>query len=278
MSRSIQRNVVSIAAVVLAAACSAMGPKNVSPSSSDGAGTSGTGAGGSGLTISTGTDNPECNHDPDGDGDGDGWTGNEGDCNDCDPRINPGAIEVVVTALPDGSVPQPADEDCDGIADNPEGPCDSGLVVDDGDPYSAAKAVELCRFAAANPASKKEKTWGVLDARWVLPDGSEKAFPAGESAGLPLISAETAIQAGEHRLPVHPGKITRVPPVKKVDEFNMAQTNFYYQQGGSWVAFTERQLQFLDASRRVFIIHATPGAIQPTVTTIVDTNLTVAPR
>ena len=114
--------------------------------------------------------------------------------------------------------------------------------------------------------------------RMLIIDDSESAFPSGESRVLPLISVETAIQAGEHRLPVHPGKITKVPPVKKVDEFNMAQTNFYYQQGGSWVAFTERQLQYLDASRRVFIIHATPGAIQPTVTTIVDINLGVAPR
>lgn len=114
--------------------------------------------------------------------------------------------------------------------------------------------------------------------RMLIIDDSESAFPGGESRVLPLISVETAIQAGEHRLPVHPGKITRVPPVKKVDEFNMAQTNFYYQQGGSWVAFTERQLQFLDASRRIFIIHATPGAIQPSVTTIVDTNPGVAPR
>ncbi len=114
--------------------------------------------------------------------------------------------------------------------------------------------------------------------RMLLVDDSEKAFPGGESRVLPLVGVETAIQAGEHRLPVHPGKITRLPPVRKVDEFNMAQTNFYYQQDGSWVAFTERQLQFLDASRRIFIIHATPGAIQPTVTTIVDTNARVVPR
>ena len=82
--------------------------------------------------------------------------------------------------------------------------------------------------------------------------------------------------AGEHRLPVHPGKITNVPPVTKRDEFNMAQTNFYYKQGEAWVPFTERQLQFLDAYRRIFIIHATPGALQPTVTTIVDTNQKLA--
>ena len=35
--------------------------------------------------------------------------------------------------------------------------------------------------------------------------------------------------------------------------------------------FTERQLQYLDACRRLFILHATPGALQPTITTIVDT-------
>jgi hypothetical protein len=114
--------------------------------------------------------------------------------------------------------------------------------------------------------------------RMLLIDDSEKSFPGGESRVLPLVGVETAIQAGEHRLPVHPGKITQVPPVLKVNEYNMAQTNFYYQQEGSWVAFTERQLQFLDACRRIFIIHATPGALQPRVTTIVDTSAKVAPR
>lgn len=114
--------------------------------------------------------------------------------------------------------------------------------------------------------------------RMLVIDDSEKAFPDGESRVISLINGESAIQAGEHRLPVRSGKIAAVPPVNKVDEFNMAQTNFYYQQGGSWVAFAERQLQFLDACRRLFIIHATPGALQPTVTTIVDTNLRVKPR
>ena len=114
--------------------------------------------------------------------------------------------------------------------------------------------------------------------RMVVIDDSATAFPKGESRVLPLVTVETAIQAGEHRLPIHPGKITSVPPVKQRDEFNMAQTNFYYQQGGAWVPFTERQLQFLDAYRRIFIIHATPGALQPSVTTIVDTTTEVPPR
>jgi hypothetical protein len=114
--------------------------------------------------------------------------------------------------------------------------------------------------------------------RMLLIDDSAKAFPGGESRVLPLIGVETAIQAGEHRLPIHPGKITRVPPVTKVNEFNMAQTNFYYQEGEAWVPFTERQLQYLDASRRLFIIHATPGALQPTITTIGDVDRRVPPR
>lgn len=114
--------------------------------------------------------------------------------------------------------------------------------------------------------------------RMLVIDESAKAFPGGESRVLPLIGVETAIQAGEHRLPVHPGKITRVPPVRKVNNFNMAQTNFYYKQGDAWIAFTERQLQFLDASRRLFIVHTTPGALVPRVTTIVDTVRAGAPR
>ena len=114
--------------------------------------------------------------------------------------------------------------------------------------------------------------------RMVLIDDSAKAFPKGESRALPLVGVETAIQAGEHKLPIHPGKITNVPPVRKVNEFNMAQTNFYYKQGETWVPFTERQLQYLDAYRRVFIIHVTPGALQPTVTTIVDTMPALSPK
>ena len=107
--------------------------------------------------------------------------------------------------------------------------------------------------------------------RMMLIDDSEEAFPNGESRVLPLIGVEIGIQAGEHKLPVRPGEITRVPPVRKVNEFNMAQTNFYYLQGGSWRAFTERQLQYLEVYRRLFIVHVTPGAIAPKVTTIVDT-------
>ena len=107
--------------------------------------------------------------------------------------------------------------------------------------------------------------------RLLLVDDSAQAFPGGESLVLPLISVRTAVQAGEHRIPLEPGRISRIPAVRRVNEFNMAQTNFYYQHGESWIPFAERQLQYIAASRRIFIIHATPGALQPTVTTLVDT-------
>lgn len=113
--------------------------------------------------------------------------------------------------------------------------------------------------------------------RMLIVDDSEKAFPGGESRLLSLVGVNTAIEAGEHKVVIPPGKWTRLPPVRKVNQFNMAQTNFYYQQGQASVAFAERQLQYIDASRRLFIIHATPGAQQPTVTTIVDTALNTAP-
>lgn len=106
--------------------------------------------------------------------------------------------------------------------------------------------------------------------RMLVIDDSKQAFPYGESRVIPLVGVETAIQAGEHRLSVNAGKITRVPPVRKVNDFNMAQTNFFYQQDEKWMPFTERQLQYLDVCRRLFIVHATPGALTPTVTTIVD--------
>ena len=106
--------------------------------------------------------------------------------------------------------------------------------------------------------------------RMVFIDDSAKAFPKGESRILTLMPMELAIEAGEHKLPIHPGEIARLPPVKKVDEFNMAQTNFYFKKGDSWTVITQRQFQYLDRIRRIFIIHASSGAAHPTVNSITD--------
>jgi len=112
---------------------------------------------------------------------------------------------------------------------------------------------------------------GSMRFRSLLIDETGNEFPNGESRVLSLVPVETAIEAGEHKLPLASGKITRVPVVKKVNEYNMAQTNFHYKEGANWVTFTERQVQYLDNFRRIFIIFVPPGGNQPYINTIVDT-------
>ncbi len=92
------------------------------------------------------------------DADGDGFTIAEGDCDDCVAAVNPNSIEVLS--------PAGADEDCDGIVDEVDPSCDADLVLDDGDPMAAARAIELCKMATATE-------WGLVEARWVLPDGAD---------------------------------------------------------------------------------------------------------
>ncbi|HWB77075.1 MAG TPA: choice-of-anchor L domain-containing protein [Nannocystaceae bacterium] len=115
----------------------------------------------------TGASMDECMSGPNDDADGDGWTPSTGDCNDCDPNANPGAIEVIITQPNDmGVIPDPADEDCDGGVDNVEGPCDAGISFDDTDPYNAAAAIGLCHVA------EDGEDYGIIDAAWVRADGS----------------------------------------------------------------------------------------------------------
>jgi hypothetical protein len=117
---------------------------------------------------------------PEGDDDGDGFAEADGDCNDCDPNVNPGAIEVI-NAVPDmnGMIPPKADEDCDGTADNAVDSCDDGLALGDTDPFSGAKAIELCQKATAD-----DKKWGVTKAAYVRADGSSGKPPKPLQYGL----------------------------------------------------------------------------------------------
>ncbi len=58
------------------------------------------------------------------DADGDGWTGDQGDCDDDNPNVYPGATETS----------NGLDDDCDGIVDN-----NTATYDDDGDGYSEAE-------------------------------------------------------------------------------------------------------------------------------------------
>ena len=163
-------------------ACSAGGSSAVFNNTGGGSGTQSTTAGGGGksstgmggddlgfdggLSGSGGGGPATCNSAPGDDMDKDGYKAGADDCNDCDPNVNPGAIEVIAVADADGGIPAPVDEDCDGKIDNVEPLCDIGLDVADSDPMSGAKAVDLCRVAVG------PKDWGVVSAKWVMADGS----------------------------------------------------------------------------------------------------------
>ncbi|MBN8461072.1 MAG: hypothetical protein J0M04_24865 [Verrucomicrobia bacterium] len=114
--------------------------------------------------------------------------------------------------------------------------------------------------------------------RMLLIDDSPGKFPGGESRVVNMAGFDAAMEAGEHKLPLKSAQITRVPEVTKCDEFNMAQTNFYYKEGEAWTPFTERRLQFLKEFRRVFLIYLTPGSTQPFVTTVLDTIPAETPK
>jgi hypothetical protein len=208
-----------LGAGVLQGACSAAkggnvfgsggGAGNAATSNATGTGTTGTGSGQGGdiglggAAPTSGSGQPaDCNSGPMDDQDKDGWTGAQGDCNDCDPNVNPGAIEVIAMPSADGGTPMPADEDCDGKVDNIPMPCDQGLAVGDTDPFNAAKAVELCQ-KLTDP-----KKWGVKSAKWVLPDGSPPPgvpeFDLGHGL-LPAFGPNVNVQAGQRMLGLSSG-------------------------------------------------------------------------
>jgi hypothetical protein len=151
------------------------------------------GAGGSVNTCTAGADE---------DKDKDGHTINDGDCNDCDPNVNPGALEVIAAMDADGGVPTPSDEDCDGMVDNIPLPCDDGLAVDDNDPMSGAQAVELCKVSSG------PKSWGVVSAKWVMADGSPPAQNPNFDLGHGILSAfgpNVNVQGGKRMLGLSSG-------------------------------------------------------------------------
>jgi hypothetical protein len=97
----------------------------------------------------------------------DGFASTQGDCNDCDPNTNPGAFDVPKDGI---------DEDCDGIVDDEPTGCDTMAVLDSPDPFNAALTMDLCR-KTTETAQGKQRTWGVVGASFVAPDGSDNCSP-----------------------------------------------------------------------------------------------------
>ncbi|HEY2745709.1 MAG TPA: choice-of-anchor L domain-containing protein [Polyangia bacterium] len=119
---------------------------------SGGAGGSGSG-GGSGGGNGSGGGGPCTATDPNVDSDGDGYTPAMGDCDDCNPTVNPGAIEVA------GNM---QDDDCNGMIDEAQPTCDSANGGKT-DAASLAQSLELCdsRFlkssATAGPSDMRAR-------------------------------------------------------------------------------------------------------------------------
>jgi hypothetical protein len=106
--------------------------------------------------------------------------------------------------------------------------------------------------------------------RMVVLDDAPTSFPWGESKAVNLTPVDFALEVGDQKLLLPGGKITAIPKVTKLDEYYRAQTNFYYKQADQWVVAAERQMQYVDTLRRVFVIYKTPDALAPDVRTLVD--------
>lgn len=104
------------------------------------------------------------------DADGDGYASEDGDCDDCNSAINPGALDIEATGL---------DEDCSGQADDELASCDNDLDPG-GDAELAAKALGICRTTSTT-ATGAGRSWGLLAARFVYPDGTTTSLAPDET-------------------------------------------------------------------------------------------------
>lgn len=124
----------------------------------------------------------------DKDYDGDGFALKD-DCNECNTSINKGAHDVPGNGI---------DEDCSGTADDEEVDCDANLSKAGTDAFEGAKAIGLCK--KADPSGKD---WGVIEAKWVMPDG--KSLSNLEGVGILKQLGVNAPQAGASMLVLSSG-------------------------------------------------------------------------
>ena len=178
------RKVVLAAAMFSLVGCGVAGTRH---GGGGGTGTGGgTGSGNGGNGSGGGTGGPCTSTDPNLDVDGDGYTGAQGDCNDCDASINPGAVDA-----------NGMDYDCDGMVDD-HSVCDAGLVGMT-DAASMAKAMDFCdaRFLKSASFGTPANSMGINDvrARSILASFGSNWMPH-KGGNMAFISSGVAVAEG----------------------------------------------------------------------------------
>jgi hypothetical protein len=105
------------------------------------------------------------------DADGDGYSVCDGDCDDGNALVNPGAFDF----------PNGLDDDCSGGVDDPFDDCDGTLEYTSQDPIDYARAIDLCQTTTLN-AVGASKTWGLISAELRLANGT--GTPATQSHAI----------------------------------------------------------------------------------------------
>jgi hypothetical protein len=127
------------------------------------------------------------------DDDHDGWSICDGDCNDHDPLVNPGAYDFV----------NGVDDDCDGTIDNAVTDCSDGLPYASQNPHDYALSIDICQDTLlVEPLP--ERRWGLISSQLVLLDGT--GAPAAEAhAIIPSFGGELKPRANSNMAYVSTG-------------------------------------------------------------------------
>ena len=95
--------------------------------------------------------------DPNVDHDKDGWSSADGDLDDTDPLVNPGAYEILNNGV---------DDDCDpSTSDTVDTDCSTAAVFSTVTPLQLAAAIGLCQTTTTD-APLAERKWGLVSAEF----------------------------------------------------------------------------------------------------------------
>ena len=162
--------------------------------------------------------------------DGDGYTYCDGDCCetnwDClgDPeKVNPDSFEVLGNAV---------DDNCDGHVDESVSPCDSGIMTETADPMEMAQSIDLCPVT-------DDKSFGVVSAKLLFPDGTEGTIPAQQHAVLTGYGSVLKPKAGTSFLAFSTGKVTAGQEEFSVDNGTSSDAPADWFQANGGVSFPD---------------------------------------